>query len=71
MTTVFEFTVVAVPLTLAVLALLVLGRKHIHGQMVQIAEAVEARAVARSQRATALNATEAHTFETLISLESR
>jgi hypothetical protein len=50
MTTILDFAFVAVPLTLAVLALLVLGRRHIHGQMAQIAVAAKARAAARSEQ---------------------
>jgi hypothetical protein len=69
MTTTLDFAVVAVPLTLAVLALLVLGRRHIHGQMERMAETAEARAVARSQRAVASNAAKACACETPVPLE--
>jgi len=69
MTTILDFAVVTVPLTLAVLALLVLGRRHIHGQMKEIAEAAQARGAPRSQHAIVLKAAEACTREALLSLE--
>jgi hypothetical protein len=59
MTTILDFAFVAVPLTLAVLALLVLGRRHIHGEMERIAETAEARTAAHSQRAVASNSAQA------------
>jgi hypothetical protein len=63
MTTILDFAVVTVPLTLAVLALLVLGRRHIHGQMKEIVEAAQARGAPRSQHAIVLKAAEACTRE--------
>ena len=50
MTTTLDFAVIAVPITFAAVALLVLGRRHIHGQMEQIAKEAQARAAARSRR---------------------
>jgi hypothetical protein len=67
MITILDFAIAAVPLTLATLALLVLGRDHIHGQMELIAETAQARADARSQRAVAANA--ANSRETPVPLE--
>jgi len=50
MTTFFEFVVIAVPLTAAVGALLFFGRKRIHRQMAEIAEAAESGAFKRPVR---------------------
>lgn len=69
MTTTLDFAIVTVPLTLAVLALLVLARRHIHGQMEQIAAAAEARAAARSQRAVASNAAKTCACDAPVPLE--
>ncbi|MEP6673097.1 MAG: hypothetical protein ABJF10_28305 [Chthoniobacter sp.] len=54
MTSIFDFAV-AIPLTLAALALLYLGRGHIHGQMEQIAEKAKSREAERARRAAILN----------------
>lgn len=69
MTTILDFAIVTVPLTLAALALLILGRRHIHGQMEQIAAAAEARAAARSERVVASNAAKPWTGKSLRPLE--
>lgn len=70
MTTILEFAVVAVPLFLAVLAVLVLGRRHIDGQMKQIAEAAEARAAARAVRVARSNAAGASSDKALGALDA-
>ncbi|HET7239393.1 MAG TPA: hypothetical protein VFI76_10210 [Terrimicrobiaceae bacterium] len=41
--TILDFAVIAAPLTLAALALLFFGRRHIYRQMDDIAEAAKAR----------------------------
>lgn len=69
MTTLSAVAIVAVPPSLALLALLVFDRRHIHGQMEQIAEAAEARAAARSQRAIASNS--AQSFGVRVALEAQ
>jgi hypothetical protein len=69
MTTTSDFAIIAVPLTLAVLALLVLGRRHIHGQMEQIAAAAGTRAAARNTRPVASNATTPRACVTTVPLE--
>jgi hypothetical protein len=69
MTTNLDFLVVAVPVTLAVVTLLVFGSRHIHGQMERIAETAEARSAARPQRAFASNSAQA--YEVPVPLEKR
>jgi hypothetical protein len=46
--TFLDFAVIAAPLTLAALALLFFGRRHIYRQMDDIAEAAKARSSTRS-----------------------
>lgn len=50
MTTLFEFAVIALPLTAAVGAMLFFGRKRIHRQMEEIAEAAKSGAFKRPLR---------------------
>ncbi|MEO8350747.1 MAG: hypothetical protein ABI680_03395 [Chthoniobacteraceae bacterium] len=66
MTTTLDFAVVELPLCLAVLALLVFGRRHIHEQMEQIAEMAKAGAATRSRRAVTSNAAKPCTCEAFV-----
>jgi hypothetical protein len=52
MNTILDFAVIAGPLTLAGLAVLFFGRRHIYRQMDQIAEAAKARSSTRSRHGT-------------------
>lgn len=50
MTTILEFAIIAIPLTAVVAAMLCFGRKHIHRQMDEIAEAAKSGAFKRPVR---------------------